>query len=112
MTASLVINRDLIKKKLPDLDEKLLAFRAIASQFMDQMLTQVYATIDKSEADIPAKYWLNVNPNDEEHYWQLLREARIAMTKQGYYDAKMMSLLKRIRCKTNPESAECTQSEE
>lgn len=112
MTGSLVINRERIKKKLPDLDEKLLAFREIASQFMDQMLTQIYATIDKAEADIPAKYWLNVNPQDEEHYWQLLREARIAMTKQGYYDPKMMSLLKRIRCKNKAESAECTQSGE
>lgn len=112
MTGSLVINRDRIKKKLPDLDEKLMAFRAIAAQFMDQMLTQVYATIDKSEADIPAKYWLSVNPGDEEHYWQLLREARIAMTKQGHYDPKMMTLLKRIRCKTKPESAECTQEGE
>ena len=58
------------------------------------------------------KYWLNVNPQDEEHYWQLLRDARIAMTKQGYYDPKMMSLLKRIRCKTKIESAECTQGGE
>lgn len=112
MTGSLVINRARIKKQLPDLDEKLLAFRAIASQFMDQMLNQIYATIDKSEADIPAKYWLNVNPEDEAHYWQLLREARITMTQKGYYDPKMMSLLKRIRCKTKVESAECTQSEE
>jgi hypothetical protein len=34
------------------------------------------------------------------------------MTKQGYYDPKMIELLKRIRCKLNPERAECTQTEE
>lgn len=112
MTASLVINRDRIKKKLPDLDEKLQAFRGIAEQFMDQMLTQIYTTIDKAEADIPAKYWLSVDPANEEHYWQMLREARIQMTKQGYYDPRMMTLLKRIRCKTKPDSAECALNEE
>lgn len=112
MTASLVINRDRIKQKLPDLDAKLLAFRAIAEQFMDQMLTQVYSTIDKAEADIPAKYWLNVDPANEEHYWQILREARIQMTKQGYYDPRMMALQKRIRCKVKPENAECTLNDE
>ncbi len=112
MTASLVINRDRLKKKLPDLDEKLMAFRGIAEQFMDQMLTQVYATIDKAEADIPAKYWLSVDQANEDHYWQMLREARIQMTKQGYYDPKMMALLKRIRCKTKPDDAECTLTDE
>lgn len=42
----------------------------------------------------------------------MLRTARIEMTKQGYYDPKMIELLKRIRCKLAPENAECTQTDE
>lgn len=112
MTASFVINRDRLKKKLPDLDEKLAAFRSIADQFVDQILTQTYKGIDAAEADIPSKYWLTVEPENEQKYWNMLRDARVLMTKQGYYDPKMIALLKRIRCKTDPQRAECSQSEE
>ncbi|PTQ90424.1 putative solute-binding protein [Agitococcus lubricus] len=112
MTGSLVINRDRIKKKMPDLDEKLVAFRSIAAQFLDEILNQTYKAIERSEAEIPAKYWVNVTPEEEIHYWGLLREARIEMTKLGYYDPKMMALLKRIRCKSKPTNAECSLSDE
>jgi len=112
MTASFVINRDRLKKKLPDLDEKLAAFRSIADQFVDQILTQTYKSIDAAEADIPSKYWLTVEPENEQKYWNMLRDARVLMTKQGYYDPKMIALLKRIRCKTDAQRAECSQSEE
>ncbi len=112
MTASFVINRDRLKKKLPDLDDKLAAFRSIAEQFVDQILTQTYKSIDAAEADIPSKYWLTVEPENEQKYWNMLRDARVLMTKQGYYDPKMIALLKRIRCKVDAERAECSQSEE
>ena len=112
MTASFVINRERLKKKLPDLDEKLAAFRVIADQFIDQILTQTYKWIDREEAAIPSKYWLTTDPENEQKYWNMLRDARVSMTKQGYYDPKMMALLKRVRCKTNPEQAECSQADE
>lgn len=112
MTASFVINRDRLKKKLPDLDDKLAAFRSIAEQFVDQILTQTYKSIDAAEADIPSKYWLTVEPENEQKYWNMLRDARVLMTKQGYYDPKMIALLKRIRCKVDAERAECSQNAE
>ncbi|MBK8326793.1 MAG: hypothetical protein IPL02_07130 [Moraxellaceae bacterium] len=112
MTASFVINRDRLKKKLPDLDDKLAAFRSIAEQFVDQILTQTYKSIDAAEADIPSKYWLTVEPENEQKYGDMLRSARLEMTKQGYYDPKMIELLKRIRCKLNPERGECSQTDE
>ena len=112
MTASFVINRDRLKKKLPDLDDKLAAFRSIAEQFVDQILTQTYKSIDAAEADIPSKYWLTVEPENEQKYWHMLRDARVLMTKQGYFDPKMIALLKRIRCKVDAERAECSQNAE
>jgi hypothetical protein len=41
-----------------------------------------------------------------------MREARISMTKEGFYDPKMMALLKKIRCKFEPTMAECSSKEE
>lgn len=112
MSASLVIDRERIKKKLPDLDEKLNIFRGIASQFMDQMLDQIFRILDRTEKDIPDKYWLPLEKGNEDGFKRMMREARIQMTKEGYYDPRMMKLLKKVRCKQNPTDAECSQPEE
>jgi hypothetical protein len=68
--------------------------------------------IQKGEADIPAKYWIDLTPADKEKYTNLMRDARISMTKEGYYDPKMMSLLKKIRCKSAPSNVECALKDE
>lgn len=112
MTASLVIDRDRIMKKLPDLDDKLNTFRGIAGQFMDQMLDQIFRVLEKTEKDIPAKYWLPLEKANEDGFKQMMREARIQMTKEGYYDPRMMKLLKKVRCKQNPTDPECVMAEE
>ncbi len=112
MMASLVINRQLIRNKLPDLDEKLLMFRSISVDFMNQMLGQIYSTIEKAEADIPAKYWISFDASNEENYWKVLRNVRIEITKEGDYDPRMTALLKRIRCKNKPEKEECKLNDE
>ena len=79
---------------------------------MNQMLGQIYSTIEKAEADIPVKYWINFDASNEEKYWKVLRNVRIEITKEGDYDPRMMALLKRIRCKNKPEKAECKLNDE
>ena len=112
MTASLVINRERILKKLPDLDDRLTVFRGIQGQFMDQMLDQILKVIQKAENDIPAKYWLDIDPENEGKFKEMMRQARIQMTKEGYYDPRMMNVLKKVRCKLDPALAECSLPEE
>ena len=41
-----------------------------------------------------------------------MREIRISMTKEGFYDPKMMRLLKKIRCELNPTNYECSMTTE
>ena len=36
----------------------------------------------------------------------------ISMTKEGFYDPKMMRLLKKIRCELNPTNYECSMTSE
>jgi len=40
----------------------------------------------------------------------LMRNARIDLTKNGTYDKRMMSLLKKVRCQIEPMSAECAEN--
>ena len=38
-----------------------------------------------------------------------MRSARIDLTKNGTYDKRMMSLLKKVRCQIEPQNAECSE---
>ncbi|PTQ90423.1 putative solute-binding protein [Agitococcus lubricus] len=112
ITGSLVINRERLRVKLPDLDQKIMSLREVGVRFLDTFLDQMFAFIDKAEADIPSKYWLTLPPEDEKRYLMMMREARIMMTKDGFYDPRMMRLLKKIRCKHEPSAAECALTDE
>ncbi|HMY27436.1 MAG TPA: DUF6091 family protein [Agitococcus sp.] len=107
VTASILINREKYKD-IPDFDQRIIKMRQFAATKMDM----VEKLVAKSEADIPAKYWLDLTPADKEKYTTLMREARINMTKEGFYDPKMMVLLKKIRCKFEPTLAECSTKDE
>ena len=83
ITGSLVINRAKIREKLPDLDVKMMSLREVGVQFLDKVLDQMFAFIDKEEKSIPAKYWMELPKEDHAKYNQMMREARIMMTKDG-----------------------------
>ena len=68
--------------------------------------------LGKIKADIPAKYWMNVPAGDQPGYQKLMRESRIALTKQGVYNKQMMKLLWQFRCKSAPTNFECSMQEE
>lgn len=112
ITGSLVINRAKIREKLPDLDEKMMSLREVGVQFLDKVLDQMFAFIDKEEKTIPAKYWMQLPKEDHVKYNQMMREARIMMTKDGVYDKRMMKVLKKVRCKHDASLAECSMTDE
>jgi len=67
-----------------------------------------FAVIQKIEADLPAKYKINLSNEDKTRYQQILREARMGLTRRGIYDATMMSVLKRARCTVERTNFECS----
>jgi hypothetical protein len=71
-----------------------------------------YQFVDKVEKSIDEKYWIDVLEADKPGYLKLMRESRIAMMKEGYYDKHMMGFLKKIRCRFNPASYECGMTDE
>ncbi len=66
------------------------------------------AIIQRAEATIDPKYWLDLPQADKDKYMILLRDSRISLTHDGIYDAKCMSLLKHVRCHDNPANSECS----
>ncbi|ENV55415.1 hypothetical protein F952_00037 [Acinetobacter baylyi DSM 14961 = CIP 107474] len=85
---------------------------SIAREVIAKQLTPAFEFIDKIERDIPTKYWLDVPEADKPGYIKIMREARIQMTKEGYYNQEMMHLLKQIRCSQNPSNYECALKDE
>lgn len=75
-------------------------------------LPRMMGLLNKQEAAIPAKYWMDIPANDKIGYVKLMRESRIALTKEGMYNKEMMSLLKKARCKAEPSSFECALADE
>lgn len=75
-------------------------------------LPRAMSLIGKQEASIPAKYWMEIPANDKVGYVKLMRESRIALTKEGMYNKSMMNLLKKARCQAEAASFECALNDE
>ncbi|RMF15925.1 MAG: hypothetical protein D6758_08935 [Gammaproteobacteria bacterium] len=69
-------------------------------------------TVKKAEAEIPANEWVIPKPEQREGFDKMLRDVRIALKEQGVYDEKALRLMLKVRCKKNPQRAECVDGRE
>jgi hypothetical protein len=72
-----------------------------------KQLPKAFSMIKRYEAEIPAKYKMNLTAEDNLKYQKLLRDGRMDLTKRGVYDAGMMSVLKKARCSVDKANFEC-----
>ncbi len=77
-----------------------------------QQVPRFFGIIRNVEREVDPKHWMNVPLSERDGYEKVMRELRIHLTKAGYYDKSMMSLLKRVRCKREPDHAECSMTDE
>lgn len=103
-TGTILMRRDLVLPKIPDLDERMLQLRDYGLRFIGEFIK----SLQRAEARIPKEVWLDLTPEEEKRYGRMLREARLGMTRDGVYDTNMMQLLRRVRCKHQPGNEECS----
>ncbi|MCG8313580.1 MAG: DUF6091 family protein [Pseudomonadales bacterium] len=108
MTGALVINRERMLKKFPEMDSQILALRDYALAGLEE----VFSRLAEIETEVESHHWMELSPEEKIRYTEMMRQVRIQMTKKGYYDPKMMSILKRVRCSHTPDNAECTMNDE
>jgi hypothetical protein len=60
------------------------------------------------EATIPEKYWIDIPAHLYDYWTEDFRESRLELGERGIYDKRTLKLLRKVRCKLNPEKAECT----
>ncbi len=80
--------------------------------YIAQQVPRFFGLIRNTEREVDPKHWMHVPLSDRDGYDKVMREMRIHMTKSGYYDPSMMTLLKRVRCKREPDAAECSLNDE
>jgi hypothetical protein len=63
--------------------------------------------VKAQEGDIPEQYWINIPDDDKAEYQVMMQEARIQLREREYYDADMLKLQRKVRCKFEPGHFEC-----
>ncbi len=68
---------------------------------------RIITMIAQEEVKIPERWWIPIPEADMKEYDGMMQQARISLRDMDYYDADMLSLQRRIRCKFAPERGEC-----
>lgn len=80
--------------------------------YMAQNFDIVIASLRLADRGIPENQWIEVPPSTIPRTMSLLKQVRMDMAEQGFYNKKGLKLVKKIRCAVAPELAECTDSTE
>ena len=56
---------------------------------------------------VPDEFWIETPLEETEKLEDIAREVRLAMRDRGFYDATMLRITRKIRCRFNPDKAEC-----
>jgi hypothetical protein len=70
---------------------------------------RVNEDVEKATLEIDPKYWMDLSAETAQQYNEMLRDVRIKLRDEGVYDGNMLKLMRKLRCKTNPAAAECTE---
>jgi len=79
--------------------------RTMVTSYFDK----VSEFVEKETQEIDPKYWIDLDNDAKQEYGEMLRDVRIKLRDQGVYDGKMLKLMRKLRCKTNPAAAECVE---
>lgn len=83
-----------------------------AREYALGQISRAFGMIRNEERAVNPAYWMNVPMEDREGYVLLMREARLLLMREGFYDRRMLNILKRIRCAQNPSDDDCTTTTE
>jgi hypothetical protein len=77
------------------------------------MFPQAMNLIERQEAAIPDKQWIRIPEEDITGYQEMFRENRLQLRDgtggaREVYHPKMLGLMSKIRCASNPTATECT----
>ncbi|CCU73320.1 MAG: putative solute-binding protein [Thalassolituus sp.] len=77
--------------------------REFAYQNFDKAMAHVRAAEDTISED----YWIDLPDEQEIEYMEMFSSIRQELAEEGVYDQRMMKLMQKLRCRSNPAHHEC-----
>jgi hypothetical protein len=71
-----------------------------------------FQVVIDAEATIKEGLWMSPNAVEASGYGEMFRNVRIGLRDDGVYSAKMLTLMRKVRCSQNPTHAECAEKTE
>lgn len=79
--------------------------------FVLNQFDQAVQIIQRYDKTIPDKLWVSIPDKDKAGYLEIFRQSRIKLRDKGIYNAKMLKLMRMLRCKKDPQQPECTSAD-
>lgn len=84
------------------------AFGQQSREYIDQQVNHALGIIHNNEADVDGRQWIYALHSEVLEWDTAMRNIVKHMAKRGFFDNRMLAILKRIRCKgANNEEPEC-----
>nr|WP_252971230.1 putative solute-binding protein [Marinobacter sp. DS40M8] len=93
------------------------AFVRKSRRIMSRLYPEAMRIVRQYERSIPEERWVKISPEAVRGYQEMLRSVRIDMQQStedsgmlaaGVYHDDMMTILRKVRCYTNPGAMECS----
>lgn len=68
---------------------------------------RILEMVSREEEKVPQKWWIQIPQDDMREYENMMQQSRITLRDMDYYDADMLTLQRKIRCKYGPDRSEC-----
>ena len=68
--------------------------------------------VNEAEKEIPADHWIAISDDVKTDYDTFMRNSRLALKDEGYYQPLALKVMRKVRCKYAPTSAECVLKQE
>lgn len=76
-------------------------------EYFYQHFDTILNALDTAAKDVPKKYFVDIPADDKIKYEAMMRESRLMLRGDGYYDGEMLTLLRKVRCKVDNSRSEC-----
>jgi len=89
-------------------DEELDDFGQASREYSSANFNKVLESIVDSEKAIPDKFWINLSDQEVQDMVEMVRQYRIGLRDDEVYNSKTLTILRKIRCRSNPSKSECS----
>jgi len=77
-------------------------------QYSLSQFDKAVALAKSYEDRVPPKWRISISESQQIRYHDMYRKTRLSLRNKGVYDSKMLTLMRMVRCKKNPQLLECT----